>query len=351
MEIIGFDLHKRESQLAIKAEDGAITDRRIATSRARLTEVFGPRPRAKILLEASTESEWVAQLLEALGHEVIVADPNFAAMYATRSRRTKTDKRDARTLLQACELGAYRPAYRLSATRRHIRRELAVRDALVRTRTRYIAVTKTLVRSEGLRVPSSTSRLVARRVAELDLPARLGAEVAPLLAVLDPLNAQIAAADARLEALAADDPAIQRLATAPRIGVLTAAAVVATIDDITRFHSAHELEAYLGLVPSEDSSAERRRLGHITKAGNARVRWLLVEAGWGVLRSTGPETAALRAWGRGIAARRGNRIAAVAVARRLAGILYAMWRDEASYDATKITTGRPAPRPTRTRAA
>src|SRR5438046_8320267 len=85
MDIIGFDLHKRESQLAIKSEDGTIKDRRIATTRPRLSEVFKDRPRAKILLEASTESEWVAQYLESLGHEVIVADPNFAAMYATRS--------------------------------------------------------------------------------------------------------------------------------------------------------------------------------------------------------------------------------------------------------------------------
>lgn len=350
MDIIGLDLHKRESQLAIKSEDGTISDRRITTSRAALTEMFANRPRAKILLEASTESEWVAQVLESLGHEVIVADPNFAAMYATRSRKNKTDKRDARTLLSACELGAYRPAHRLSAARRHIRGELAVRETLVRTRTRYIALTKTLVRRDGLRVPSSTSRLVAQRVEALDLPAVLGAEVAPLLRVLAPLNDQIAAADARLEALAAGDLEIHRLATAPQIGVITAAAVVATVDDITRFASAHELEAYLGLVPSEDSSAERRHLGRITKAGNARVRWLLVEAGWGILRSKRRETAALRAWGLNVAARRGKRIAAVALARRLAGILYAMWREGVPYDATKLKAGRPAARTPRSRA-
>jgi transposase len=106
MEIIGLDLHQRESQLAIKTEDGTITDRRIATNRERFTTVLGGRPRARILLEASTESEWVARHLESLGHEAIVADPNYAPMYANRSRRTKTDKRDARTLLDACATGA-----------------------------------------------------------------------------------------------------------------------------------------------------------------------------------------------------------------------------------------------------
>ncbi len=82
MEIIGLDRHQRERQLSIKADDGSSTDRRIATSRERFTVVLGGRPRARILLEASTESEWVARHLESLGHEVIVADPNYAPMYA-----------------------------------------------------------------------------------------------------------------------------------------------------------------------------------------------------------------------------------------------------------------------------
>ncbi|WP_373057944.1 transposase [Gemmatimonas sp.] len=104
--IIGLDVQKRESQLSIKADDGSITDRRIATSRERFTAVFGELPQARIVLEASTESECVARHLESLGHEVIVADPNYAPMYANRSRHTKTDKRDTRTLMDACETGA-----------------------------------------------------------------------------------------------------------------------------------------------------------------------------------------------------------------------------------------------------
>jgi len=118
MEIMGLDLRKRERQRSITADDGSITDRRIATSRGRCTAVFGERPRARILLEASTESEWVARHLESLGHAVIVADPNDAPMSANRSRRTKTDQRDARTLMDACETGARGLAYRLSEARR-----------------------------------------------------------------------------------------------------------------------------------------------------------------------------------------------------------------------------------------
>src|SRR5438034_565053 len=115
MDTIGVDLHKRETQLCIGQADGSITEQRIVTSRERFTAVLGHRPPARVLVEASTESEWVARHLEALGHEVIVADPNYAPMDATRSRRVKTDRRDARTLMEACRAGTYRLAHRLSA--------------------------------------------------------------------------------------------------------------------------------------------------------------------------------------------------------------------------------------------
>ena len=336
MDTIGLDLHKRESQLCVGHDDGTAEERRIATTRERLTAVLADRPPARILLEASTESEWVARHLETLGHEVIVADPNFAPMYATRSRRTKTDRRDARTLMEACRLGAYRPAYRLSDARRHVRAELAVREALVRTRTRYIALAKALVRRDGLRVAGCEAHHVAQRIAALELSATLASELLPLFTVLAPLNEQIAAADRRIAAVTKDDPEVARLATAPSIGPITAAAIVATVDDVARFHSAHHFEAFLGLVPGERSSGEKRRIGRITKAGNARARYLLVEAGWRILRSKDVDTAALRAWALGIAARRGKRIAVVALARRLAGILYAMWRDARPYDAAQL---------------
>lgn len=102
MDHIGIDLHKRESQICIETDEGEVLEKRIRTERERFIAVFGKRPRAKILLEAMTEAEWVARCLEELGHEVIVADPNYAAMYATRSRRVKTDRRDAVTLADAC---------------------------------------------------------------------------------------------------------------------------------------------------------------------------------------------------------------------------------------------------------
>jgi len=130
MDSIGLDLHARESQLCILTEEGELVELRIRTSRERFLTVLGARPRARLLLEASTGSEWVARYLEELGHEVIVADPNFAPMYATRSRRVKTDRRDARTLAEAARLGACRPAHRASDGARQPLRRLAQREAV-----------------------------------------------------------------------------------------------------------------------------------------------------------------------------------------------------------------------------
>lgn len=104
MLYVGIDVHKEESQICI-LEDKRVRQLRIKTTKQRLEAVFGQMERSRLLLESSTESEWVARCLESLGHEVIVADPNFAAMYATRSRRVKTDQRDAQTLAEACRLG------------------------------------------------------------------------------------------------------------------------------------------------------------------------------------------------------------------------------------------------------
>jgi transposase len=252
-------------------------------------------------------------------------------MYATRTRKVKTDRRDARALQEACLLGAYRPAHRLSDAQRHVRGRLAVREALVRTRTRSIALIRTLLRQHGWRVPTGSAETFDRRVVALPLPGRLLSEVAPLLAVMRHVNRQLAYSDGVIEQLTRADARVQRLRTVPSVGPVTAAAFVATIDDAQRFRRVHEVEAYLGLVPRELSSGEHQRRGRITKAGNTRMRWLLVQAAVSILRLRDPRTAALRRWATGIAARRGKKIAVVAVARRLAGLLYAMLRDGTTY--------------------
>ena len=147
------DVHKRETQVCIIDAAGTVVhEQRIRTDRRRCADVLGTRSRTRILIEASTESEWVALVVEALGYEVIVADPNYTPMYATRTRRVKTDRRDARALAEANRVGAFRPAHRLAAGRRELRATLAVREALVRTRTRSLSLRRSLLRREGVAV-------------------------------------------------------------------------------------------------------------------------------------------------------------------------------------------------------
>lgn len=116
MAYLGIDVHKRETQVCVLNDDGTILlERRVRTESDVLKKTFDELPAGKVVLESSTESEWVARCLKGAGREVNVADPNFAPTYATRSRKVKTDRRDARALADACRLGAYRLAHRMSA--------------------------------------------------------------------------------------------------------------------------------------------------------------------------------------------------------------------------------------------
>lgn len=340
MPHIGIDLGKTSSQVCILTEDGELIERRITTTRSSLTRLFGEHQASRILVEASTESEWVAQHLEGLGHRVVVANPNFAPMYATRSKRVKTDKRDARALAEACRLGAYRQAHRTSEEQKRRRQMLTVREALVRTRARYISLIKALVRQTGERLNSRDSQRMVEKVSALPLPGHLHAALAPLLVVMQEVTEQILCLDAELKALVKADPLVKRLCSVPGVGAVTAISFIAVVDEVGRFSSAKQVRSYLGLVPSEYSSGERQHRGQLTKAGNARLRYLLVEAAWALLRWKKEGTEELRGWAEAIAARRGKRVAAVAVARKLAGILYAIWRDGTEFDISGVSRGR-----------
>src|SRR5262249_16257577 len=151
MEYGAIDLHKKESQVRIMTEGGEVIDRRIPTTRERVTKLFGGGRHARILIEASTENEWVAQHLETLGHEVVVADPNYGLMYGHRSRRVRTDRRDVTALAEACRHGIYRPAHRRSPRQRMVQWHLNVRRELLDARTRLVSVVRAVTPSPGHR--------------------------------------------------------------------------------------------------------------------------------------------------------------------------------------------------------
>jgi transposase len=336
MEYGAIDLHSRKSLIRIvDAEGTVVLERTITTTVESVTRVLGERARLRVLVESGTDTGWVATAIESLGHEVIVADPNYALMYGVRMRAVKTDRRDVAALAEACRLGIYRRAHRVSAAQRRVRRQLRIREQLVRIRTQLINLLRAQLRQEGLRLGSGASETAAARCRALARPRGLVRDLAPVLSVLDRVGARIAAADRAMQARALADPIATRLMTAPGVGPIVGLTYRAVLDDVARFADAKQCTAYLGLVPREDSSGTRQRKGAITKAGPTTVRVALVQAAWVIWRQRHGR-AALHAWVERLAARRGRRIAIVALARRLARILYAMWRDATDYQAVPL---------------
>lgn len=211
-----------------------------------------------------------------------------------------------------------------------------VRDALVKTRTKYISLIRSILRREGYRVPSCGAPFFIKHIEQLELPENLRSELLPLLLVMTSVNQQIEQSTEQLEKQAERNEVTKRFCTTPGIGPITATVFLAIIDDISRFESASNVASYIGLVPKEMSSSEKRIRGRITKAGNSHLRWLLVEAAWSIVTHPKAETQYLRTWYNRIALRRGKTIAAVALARKLAGILYAMWRDGTEFRPPQI---------------
>jgi transposase len=329
------DLHLRYSQIRIVDGEGQVVrEQRVPTSAERLGQAFAGYGAMRVLLETGTESEWVAQALEAVGHEVVVADPNYAPMYGEIRRKVKTDRRDVAALAEANRRGWYRATHRVSSAQRTVRQVLRSRRQLVQQRSGTISLIRSLLRQDGYRLPPSSSERVPARLAALVLPSGLQETIAPLTRMVETLTTEIAGVEARLATLAKADPIVQRLQSVPGVGPVVALTFRAFVDDIGRFATAGQVSAAIGLVPREDSSAERRHRGHITKAGPRELRSLLVQAGWACWRSQASGT--LRAWVERLAGRRGKRIAVVALARRLSRILFAVWRDQSVFNAATL---------------
>lgn len=338
MVFVGVDLHKVNSQICFQdGETGEIEDLRIKTEAGAFEKAFGKRPRCRVVIESSTESEWVARTLEAMGHEVIVADPNFEPMYATRTRKIKTDKRDAHALADAARKETYRRAHRVSDEQRHVRHLLTCRDGLVSTRTKLISTVRALTRQDGLRVPGGAAESFHVRVESLPMSEEMKMVIEPLLASIKSMTDTIRNSYDKRIAEHANNPTARRLQTVPGVGPVVSVAMLATLDDVGRFPGAREVAAYLGLVPSERSSGEKQRRGAITKRGNSRMRWLLVQSAHTLMNKRSRANEPLYVWARAVEMRRGRRVAVVALARRLARILYAIWRDEAEYSHVVLT--------------
>jgi transposase len=151
-----------------------------------------------------------------------------------------------------------------------------------------------------------------------------------LLIVLESLNEQIAQADRELSELSSEDPRTKRMMSVPGVGPVTAARFLAAVDDAKRFPNSAAVASYLGLAPGENTTGFKIKRTRLTKAGPPQVRWALGQAAWSMYRRRPNDP--LVVWAKGVAARRGVHVAIVGLSRKIALLLFAIWRDGTTYD-------------------
>ena len=346
---IGVDLGDTKSRTCeVDAAGRCVREASLATTRAAFTTYF-TRPACRVVLEVGTHSPWVARMLTALGHEVIVSNPS--AVFGGRPRRRRNDRLDATYLARQ---GRADPALLAPLTHRGLGAQedlalLRARDQLVATRTKLINHVRGAVKVTGTRLPKCSAEAFPRRAAPA-IPDVLGPALTPLVTVIAELTRQIVAADHRVAALiAARYPVAARLQQPAGVGPLTALAFVLLVDDPRRFARSRQVGAYFGLVPRLDESGDATPQLRISKAGDEFGRRLLVSAAQYILGPFGP-ACDLRRHGERLAARGGanaKKRAVVAVARKLAVLLHHLWVHDQPYDphhhrAATATTPAPA---------
>jgi transposase len=331
MVYIGVDLHRKVSHVVALDEAGeTLLSRRFEHSREAFRRVFGelePEPLA-VAFEATYGWGWFADLLADAGIPAHMAHP--LATKAIGAGRVKNDAVDAATLAHLLRTNLLPEAWIAPPEVRELRRLVRLRASLVRVRSRLQCQVHALCADAGIPVPASDlfGRKGREHVATLELPPIAASRLAAHLRLIDDLAREIIAADREIVVAFRDDDRVRRLTPIPGIGLLTAATIVAEVGDVGRFPSADRLASWAGLTPTERSSADHVRRGHISKQGSRWLRWAMVEAAAtaGSARST--RSGRLHRFADPIAARRGAKIARVALARRLLTLVFYALRDE-----------------------
>jgi transposase len=329
MIIIGVDFHPEFQQIAsVDTDTGEFQEQRLAhreDAEAFYRALAGRKVR--VGMEASGHARWFERLLSELQFELWIGDA--AEIRAKRVRKQKTDRQDAQLILKLMLKDDFPQIWVPSWENRDLRQLLWHRHRMVQARTRIMNQLQAVALNEGLRCKKRLWRERGRQQLEsFRLAPWASRRRRDLLELLDRLNPTIAELTQAVEQEVEQCPAAQRLRTHPGVGPLTALAFVLIVGQADRFQCGKQIASYLGLVPLEDSSGIRRRLGHITKQGSSMLRFLLVEAAQVTVRSM-PEW---RSKYFHLAMRRGRKIAKVAMARRLAIRLYWMWRKGWDYE-------------------
>jgi transposase len=331
MLIIGVDFHPQFQQIAwVDTDTGEFQEQRLqhreeAETFYRALAAAGQRVR--VGMEASGHARWLERLLAELQFELWIGDAT--RIQSQRGRKQKTDRQDAQHILKLMPKDDFPKIWVPSWENRDLRQLLWHRHRMVQARTRIMNQLQAVALNEGLRCKKRLWRGGGREQLEsFRLAPWASRRRRDLLELLDRLNPTIAELSQAVEQEAENHPEARRLMTHPGVGALTALAFVLVIGDADRFQCGKQVASYLGLVPLEKSSGNRRRLGHITKQGSSMMRFLLVEAAQVTVRSL-PEW---RSQYFRLMMRLGRKTAKVAMARRLAIRLYWMWREERDYE-------------------
>ena len=330
MIIVGCDYHPSFQQIAfVDTETGEIKEQRLAHregAEAFYRALAARDQQVRVGMEASGHARWLERLLAELQFELWMGDA--AEIRRKRGRKQKTDRQDAQHILGLLLKDDFPAIWMPSWENRDLRQLLWHRHRLVQARTRIMNQLQAVALNEGLLCKKRLWRERGRQQLEaFPLAPWASRRRHDLLELLDRLNPTIAELSRAIEREVEKCPAAQRLMTHPGVGPLTALAFVLIIGDADLFQCGKQGASYLGLVPLEDSSGNRRRLGHITKQGSSMLRFLLVEAAQVTVRSL-PEWRCKYAH---LMMRRGRKTAKVAMARRLAIRLYWMMRQGWDY--------------------
>jgi transposase len=323
------DLGGRESQICIRAADGTIVEERRHQTRL-LPQLMKHWEPSRVILETSAEAFAIADAAIKLGHQVRVVPATLVKTLGVGDRGVKTDRKDARKLSEvSCRIDL--PSVHVpSEISRRLKSACGNREELIECRTKLINNIRGWLRTQLWRIRTGATETFAARVrAHAVETVPLPEYVDRTLLMIESLSEQIKASHRELTEIAKTHPVCSRLMTVPGVGPITAVRFVAAIDDVTRFKNAHAVQSYIGLTPGERSSSDTERRTGITKAGPTKLRRTLVQAAWCTLRSRVSDP--LIEWTRQLASRKHKFIAVVALARRLAGIMFALWRDGTTY--------------------
>ena len=322
---IGIDLAKSVFQVHGIDDAGAVVIRK-KLRRAQLRAFFDGLPPCLIGMEACATAHFWARELAAFGHEVRLMPPSYVKAYL---RRQKNDAADAEAICEAVT----RPTMRFVPVKSAERQSVLVlhrsRELLVRQRTMLINAIRGHCAEFGIIAPQGARRageLVQQvRQAEVSsLPDLARSALSLLTDQLGVLAAQIRGLERQLLAWHRQDQASQQLATIPGIGIITATALSASVTDPSIFRSGREFAAFLGLVPRQNSSGGKERLGRISKMGDGYLRKLLVVGATSVIRRVRTGAVGTAPWIRALLERRPARVVTVAMANKTARIVWAV---------------------------